>query len=122
MLEQARLHGDVGDHLGFALLDRAHGVRQLDADVPQRREEALDGGGRRRRAVRQQYQHVDVGAGEERAAAVAADRDGRQLGGHRALGPDAANHAVDEARMVAQQRRRVGRRHERRLAARRGAP
>ena len=113
VFEQARAHGDVGDHLGLAFAERAHGVRQLDADVPQRREEALDRR-RRRRAVRgQQHEHVDVGVREELPAAVAADGERREVLGHPALGPDAAQHAIDEARVVAQEPRRVGRREER---------
>ena len=42
MLEQAGLDGDVGGHFGFAVGDRAHAVADLDADVPQHADEALD--------------------------------------------------------------------------------
>ena len=34
VLEEARLHGDVGGHLRFALGDRAHAVSDLETDVP----------------------------------------------------------------------------------------
>ena len=113
VLEQARTHRHVGGHLDLALLDGAHGVRQLDADVPQHGEELLDGLGRRRGARRQEDQHVDVGVRIELAATVAADRDRGQSIGHPGVAEHVADDAIDEACMVAQEASRVGRGEER---------
>ena len=119
MLEQARLHRDVGRHFGLAFGDRAHAVPDLEADVPQHAEETLDElGARAVERVGQQHQHVDVRMREELAAAVAADGDERCFGRGAELGPDAGDHAVDEARVLAQQAARVGTRVERRLQRR----
>ena len=91
MLEQARPDRDVAGHLGLAFGDRAHAVADLEADVPQHADEALDerGAGGVERA-RQQDQHVDVGMRKELAAAVAADGDQRELRRRAELGPDVA--------------------------------
>ena len=121
MLEQARLDRDVAGHFGLAFGDRAHAVPDLEADVPEQPDEALDEW--RARGVerpRQQHQHVDVGVREELAAAVAADGDERDVGGAPLLGPDAGEHAIDETRVLAQQPGRVGTREERRRQRRRG--
>ncbi len=109
VLEEARAHGHVGRHLARAFLDRAHGVRELEADVPERGEEALErrGPGRVRRA-RQQHQDVDVRVRVELPASVAADGEQGVRGGHARLGPDADDRAVDQARMLAQKARCVG--------------
>ena len=58
--------------------------------------------------VRQQDQDVDVGMREELAAAVAADGDSAMLGRRAQLAPDRDDDAIDEARVTAQQPRRVG--------------
>ena len=104
MLEQAGADGDVGGGLALALVGGAHRVPELQPDVPERRQQRLDergfGGCRR---LRQQDQHVDVGMGEELAAAVAADGDQRRTGGGAELGPHRAQQAVDQARVPAEE-------------------
>ena len=78
-LDQRRGDAHVGGALALAVVDRAHAVADLEPDVPQEREEALDAlvavGDL---ALRQQDQHVDVGAGVQFAAPVAADGDQRR--------------------------------------------
>ena len=66
-----------------ALVDVARGVADLEAEVPQEVEHVLDDalapGGL---LVGQQEQEIDIGAGRQHAAAVAADRHHRHaLGG-----------------------------------------
>ena len=78
------LHRDVGGHLGFAFVDRAHAVADLDADVPQQADEALDdrrarprragaaaGSARRRRSAER------AGRGRSRRRRPARSRPGR---------------------------------------------
>ncbi len=68
----------------------------------------------------QQDQDVDVGVRKELAAAIAADGKQRKLRGQFRFAPDTADDAIDEARVLAEQPRRVGAREERiaqRLAA-----
>ena len=78
--DHRRRDADVGRALALAVVDRAHAVADFEADVPHEREEALEirlpG---RRFALRQQDHDVDVGAQVQLAAAVAADRDQRDL-------------------------------------------
>ena len=105
-LEQRRRDADVGQALALAVVDCAHAVADLETDVPQQRQEALDVGlpvvGL---ALRQQHHDVDVGAGMQLAAAVAADRDQREVRGEPAgmVHPGGAQHDVHEARPVADQ-------------------
>ena len=106
-LEERRGDAEVGERLLPAVVDRAHAVAGLEPDVPEERKETLEGRGQRRiRALWQQHHHVDVGAGQEFAAAVAADREQRS----RARGlagvqlPGADHECVDECRAVAHQR------------------
>ena len=76
-------------------------------DVPEEREEALDAVlAAGHFALRQQDQHVDVGAGVQLAAPVAADRDQVDVSLARAdvQCPGAAQDDVDHARAVADQR------------------
>ncbi len=109
VLEKARLDGDVGGHLRLALGDRAHAVPDLETDVPQRAEKALDElGAGSVGLVRQQDQHVYVGVGKELAAAVAADGHQRCLRRRAELVPDAGDDAIDEPRVLAQQPSRIG--------------
>ncbi|MCY1433045.1 hypothetical protein D9M71_490640 [compost metagenome] len=69
-------HRQVGARLAGAFLHRAHALTDLQADVPQQGEEALDRSAQAfvLRAV-EQDQDVDVGVWVQLAAAVAADRD-----------------------------------------------
>ena len=78
----------------------------LQADVPEKGEESLDvrlpiGGV----ALRQQHHDVDVGAGVQFAAPVAADGDERQIAGEFAgvLHPGGAQRHIDQPRAVAHQ-------------------
>src|SRR5438105_2120 len=45
LLEQAGPRRDIARHLGLALVDRAHRMRDLEAGVPQRADEADDAAG-----------------------------------------------------------------------------
>jgi hypothetical protein len=112
-LEQARAHGDVGVHLGDALADRAHRVAELEADVPQRRDEALDLAVAHAVAlVGQEHQHVDVGMREELAASIPAHGEQRDLGRDAAVAPRCGDDAIGQARVRAQERGRIGPREE----------
>ena len=78
----------------------------LEADVPEEGEEPLDAVVTARdTALRQQDHHVDVGAGVQLAAAVAADGDQRHvaLAGAGMQAPRASQHEVDHPRAVAHQ-------------------
>jgi hypothetical protein len=102
MLEQARADGGVA-HLDRALTDRAHRVRQLDAAVPQRGQQALD----RRRAipvrdVAEQNEDVDVRMRIELSAAVAAHGD-QGCGRNGGFLPRSDHDLVGEPREAAQQ-------------------
>ena len=96
--------------------------RELEADVPQRGEEALDapscrGVGR----SRQQHQHVDVGVRVELRRGRSRRRRAARC--RRACRPRPrrrVTHAVDEPRVLAQQPRRVGIVEERGASAPRG--
>ena len=79
-LEQAGADGHVRLGQPHAVVDRAGGVADLQAEIPQHVEHVLDhllamG----RPLVGQQEQQVDVGTGRQLAAAIAADRDQGQL-------------------------------------------
>ena len=70
-----------------ALVDRARGVADLQAQVPQQVEHELDDLlAARRLLVGQQEQQIDVGERRQLAAAVAADRDDAQLLGRAGVG------------------------------------
>jgi len=103
-LEERGAHGDVGGRLGTAL-DRTHAVADLEAGVPEAADEALE-----RVAVPfarllgEQDQQVDVGTGVELAAPVAAGGDERRARRHGGLRPQRLDVAVDELRVLAQQR------------------
>ena len=106
-LDERRGDAHVGGALVLAVVDRAHAVADLEPDVPQEREEVLDAlvavGDV---ALRQQDHHVDVGAGVQFAAPVAADGDEVDIllarpGVQR---PGLAQHDVDHAGAVANQR------------------
>ncbi len=97
----ARVQVAAGD--GRALGRRAIAVSDGQAGIPQQRERALhQGRDLRARVVGPQEEHVDVGAGGELPAAIAAKGDGRDLvlvrgkGGRGLGGGDAAR--VPDAR------------------------
>ncbi len=117
MLEKARTDGHVLRHLGLALLDGAHGVRDFEARVPEHANVALDrcriGAGFER--PRQKDQDIDVGVGKELAAAVAAYRDQRGAARWADLEPEPANDAIDQRRLPHQQALRLWIGDERRL-------
>ncbi len=97
---------DVRRALALAVVDRAHAVPDLQADVPHEREEALEVRlPRRGLALRQQHHDVDVGAQVQLAAAVAADRDQRELAHVLAevQRPRGLEQRVDQARAIAHQ-------------------
>ncbi len=105
-LEQGRGDADVGEALALAVVDRADAVADLEPHVPQEREKFLYLGlpvGRV--ALRQQHHDVDVGTRVQFAAAVAADRDQRQIAAEfaRVARPCRAQRDVDEVRAVAHQ-------------------
>ena len=84
-VEQRRADGHVGMAKAHALVDRAGGVADFEAEIPQEIEnvfgDALAPGGL---LVGQQEQEIDVGAWRQQPAAVAALRhDGHALGGRR---------------------------------------
>ena len=105
-LEQRGRDADVGEALALAIVDRAHAVPDLEADVPEEGEEALDvrlpvGGV----ALRQQHHDVDVGARVQLAPAVTADRHQREVLGiaARVPAPGGAQRHIHEPRAVAHQ-------------------
>ena len=117
-LEQRGLHRDVALRHHDAFGDGAHARADLQAGVPAGGDEALD----RRRCIdlgrgavggRQQHEHVDVGIGEQLAAAIAADREQRRAVGHagaRATARAASGRPGASARAAAWRRpARVGR-------------
>src|SRR5437868_5692772 len=74
MLEQARAHRDVGQHLRFAFGNRAYCMSELDASVPQRGKEALDCAlAIAFRIAGKKDDDVDVRMRKQLSAAVAAD-------------------------------------------------
>jgi hypothetical protein len=85
-LEQRRRDTEVGERFMLAFLDRPDAVAGLEADVPEEGEKALE----RRRpgalGLRQEDHDIHVGAGQEFAAAVAAN-------GYKAADSTAAPHA-----------------------------
>jgi hypothetical protein len=77
-LQQRGLHGQVGGGLAQAFVGRAHRGADLQPAVPAGGDEGLEprlqlAGSVRLGALGQQHQHVDVGMGEQLAAAVAPD-------------------------------------------------
>ena len=84
-LEHRGADGHVGARQADAFVDRARGVADLQAEVPEQIEDELDDAlAPGRLLVGQQEQEIDVGAGRQRAAAIAADGDHRHaLGGAR---------------------------------------
>ena len=83
MLEQAGADGDVGPGEAQAVVDGADRVADLQPQVPEAVEHALDQAlAPGRLLVGGEEQQVDVGEGRHLGAAVAADRDGADpLGG-----------------------------------------
>ena len=79
----------------------------LEADVPEEREEALERRGPAGLlALRQQHHDVHVGAGQQLAAAIAADGDEGD-GRRRVAGmqlPGATQQRIDQERAIAHQR------------------
>ncbi|CUK07277.1 Uncharacterised protein [Achromobacter sp. 2789STDY5608615] len=103
--KQRGFHRDVGVGLALAVLDGAHAVAGLQAQVPERGDQLLDGGlvlggG----GVRQQDQQVDVGVRVQFAAAVAAHRRQRGAGRQGIVLDQVAQRRVDDAAQFAQQR------------------
>ena len=92
-------------HLGFAFLDGAHRMRDFQAGVPEHADKALDrrGADARIKRPREQNQDVDVGVGEELAAAIAAHRDERRTRRRADREPQPAHDAVDQRGMPHQQ-------------------
>ncbi len=79
-LQKRGADGHVRLGLADALVDRAGGVADLEPHVPQTIEQRLgDGFTPGRLLVREQKQQIDVGAGRQQAAAVAAGRDHRHV-------------------------------------------
>ncbi len=109
--EQARLEqgggdADVGQAFALAIIDRAHAVSHLEADVPEKRQEFLDvrlpvG----RIAFRQEHHDVDIGARVQLTAAVTAHRDQRQILGEFSGIPDpcGTQRDIDQARAITHQ-------------------
>ena len=110
MFEQAGADRDVARHFHFAIVDRAHGMRNLEAGVPKLADEALDRalGGAVGERPRQQHEDVDVRVGEQCRAAVAPHSHKRGAGRSSNLGPDAADNAISELRLALEQPLRVG--------------
>ncbi len=105
-LEQRGGDADVGEALALAIVDRTHAVSDLEADVPEEGQEFFDvrlpiGG----IALRQEHHDVDVRAGMQLAAPVAADRDQREIFGKSAgvPHPRGPQRDIDQARAVANQ-------------------
>ncbi len=102
-LHQRRRHRQVRDGLLDALLHGAHAVPDVEADIPQRgnecRQRVLRVGVDR---LRQQQHDVDVGAGVQFAAAVAANGHERHVLGQLAhVGlPQVAEQFVDSRRAL----------------------
>ena len=97
-LEQRRHDTDVADAFLGALGHRAHAVTDLEADVPEERDQRLDRAAAARvgRARREQ-QDVDVGAGVELRAPVAAHCHQSPAGKRGAVAaPRLAQHRIDE--------------------------
>ena len=115
VLEQAGANGDVVGHFSFAFGDGSHRMRRLQAAVPKQADEAFNGaaGAVGARGLRQQDQDIDVGIREELGATVSTD--GKHGNALRCtdLGPQAANHVIDQARLARQQLRWLWLRRER---------
>src|SRR6185503_9719198 len=95
--EERGADGDVAGSGLDAALDGAHAVADLEADVPEAADQALERLALRgARLLREQDEEVDVRAREELAAAVAAGRDERGLARHAGLAPDGLDGAVNE--------------------------
>ena len=96
-IEQCRADGDVSAGELQALVDRSGRVADLQAQIPQYIEDVFDDAlAPGRLLVRQQKEEIDVRAGCQQGAAVAAGRDDRQ-----ALGVGGVVTAVDvRARVV----------------------
>ena len=112
-LEQGGADGHVGLRLADAFVDRAGRMADLLAQVPQDVEDRLDDAlAPWGLLVGQQEQEVDVGAGRERGASVAADRrDAEPLGrGGPLERVDEAQHVIlDRAEQFVLQMREAGR-------------
>ena len=107
-LEKARADDRIGRHLGFAFLDRAYAVTDLEAGVPHQADEALDGacpagGALVDQRPRRQDHDVDVGMGKQFAAAVTADRHQRAAGRWVDLSPKSLQYPIGQARLSDQQ-------------------
>ncbi len=88
-LEHRGADGHVGAGEPDALVDAARGVADRQAEVPEQVEDELhDALAPGRLLVGEQEEEIDIGAGRQRAAAIAADGDHRHaLGGARVVGP-----------------------------------
>jgi hypothetical protein len=108
-LEKRGADGDVARCRFDAALDGAHAVADLQADVPEPADQALErltlGCGR---LLRQEHQEIDVRARVELAPAVAAGGDERRVARDAGLAPHRLDRAVDEARVAGEERARVG--------------
>jgi len=84
--EDRGAHRHIGLRLADALVDGTSGVADLEPHVPQAIEDRLgDGFAPGGLLVRQQEQEIDVGAGRQDAAAVAAGGDDRHVLGPRGI-------------------------------------
>jgi len=81
-LDEVGRHGDVALAFAHAVVQGAHAVADLQAEIPQQRQEGLEAAGQLGvLAVRQQDEQVDVRMRQQLAAAVAADgNQGQALG------------------------------------------
>jgi hypothetical protein len=105
-LDECGCDADVRRAFALTVVDRANAVSDLEADVPHEREKAFEIRlPRRRFALRQQNQNIDVGAEIELAAAVAADGDERDLASVLAdvRVPRALQERIDESGAIAHQ-------------------
>ena len=101
--QQGGLNRDVLCRQRFAFIQRAHAVADFNPDIPQRADQVLNFArkGSIRRG-RQQDQEVDVGAGEELPAAVAAHGGERHFARHCVARPEILEQAVDHRRLATQ--------------------
>ncbi|MNV59254.1 hypothetical protein D3C71_1516680 [compost metagenome] len=103
--QQRGLYRDVGVGFALAVFDGPHAVAGLQAQVPQRGHQLLDGGFVLARGrVRQQDQQIDVGMRIEFAAAIAAHGGQRGAGRQGAMLDQVAQARIHDAPQLGQQR------------------